>query len=188
MEGIGHRFGVHQRHLGTQSMAVGSQATIAGDAKLNAAQRLGCSKAAPAFCGCHRVTLGLPPASASPDEVTWSRVLLSYQLDAGDSSAGENFVFQTTAENSPRNFFCAIRAISCLLGRQLTFFFSVLHVGISLYARVYPKNFAFCILRIPKNDFVYQVCTPKEYSPQMYTRHQYFGGAETFPTRKFPLH
>ena len=59
-------------------------------------------------------------------------------------------------------------ALSCSLGRQLTFSPAgrdwcswVLHVRICLYACAHPKTLFLCILRIPKNDCVYPVCTPQ---------------------------
>ena len=87
-------------------------------------------------------------------------------FDRGNFFGGN---FQICADISPPpEIVCAIRAISCSLGRRLTLFFCkggtgprVLHVGISLCASACPQIFL-CILRIPKNDFVYPMCIPKD--------------------------
>ena len=78
--------------------------------------------------------------------------------------SGGNFVFQIGAESCPE-FFCAIRAIFCTLGRQQHF----PSVGRYYYPGIacqdqsscscYPKIFFLCILRIPNNE--YPVRTPE---------------------------
>ena len=72
----------------------------------------------------------------------------------------------------------------------------VLHVRISLYAGVRPETFFLCILRIPKNDFVYpvcipqaafvyQLCIPRTELPATVHKAPKFGGADILPTRQF---
>ena len=74
---------------------------------------------------------------------------------------GGGFRFSDGCQSFPPKTFCATRAISCSLRRQLTFFFCrevlvpvyCMSGSVFMLVRV-PIFFFLCILRIPKNDFL----------------------------------
>ena len=112
---------------------------------------------------------------------------------------GRNFVSQIGAKPPPPKFFCAIRAISCSLGRLLTFFFCrevpgpmyCMSGSVFMLVRI-PKFFSYvscvpqkmilCTQCVSHQIFLWIRCVPQGLcSPQLYTRQQNLGVPKFFP-------
>ena len=116
---------------------------------------------------------------------------------------GRNSFFRLVPKPPPPEIFCAIQAVSCALGRQLTFFFCrevlvpvyCMSGSVVMLVRI-PKNCS-CVSSVSgrmmlctrcvsqKNFFLYPRRIPRTVVPATVRKAPKVGGAENFPRPRY---